>query len=178
MRNEVFLITVNEDLEDVATEVFIFKQLETCNFKLSDISWGNLDDDNIRVYHGILVTANFIPENFKGCTPYIMIKNPEGDVYPELANEHMFKKITANSSTVATTIQTLLDDDDLFAYGNYTHQLVPTIEDVQLFFGQKYSPIFQIAEETIDEEIIDRLSNLLLEFNYEKNYNEESNNEK
>jgi hypothetical protein len=78
MSDEVFIMTINEDLDDTTTEIFIYQSLEACNFGLGEASWGNLDEDNIRVYHGILTDATFIPEDFKGCTPYITLKNPEG----------------------------------------------------------------------------------------------------
>lgn len=177
MKDEVFLITVNEDIDDVSTEVFIFQNLEVCNFKLSELSWANLDDDNIRTYHGVLTSANFIPENFKGCTPYIIIKNPEGRHTAILENECVFEKTAADSHTVATRIQKLLDEDELFISSNYLQQLVPSIEDVKIFFGQRQHPIFQIAEENLDEEVMDRLSSLIVEFNFEDEYITEENNE-
>jgi len=177
MKDEIFLITMNEDIKNVATEVLIFKDLEMCNFKLGDISWGNLDDDNIRVYHGVLTKANFIPENFKGCTPYIMIKNPEGHHAVALEHEHIFEKAMADPTSVANRIQILLDKDELFISSSYLQQVTPSIEDVKIFFGQRQTPVFQIAEENLDEEVMDRLNNLVTEFKAEKDCIMEENNE-
>jgi hypothetical protein len=168
MDNEVFLLTINEDEEDVATEVFKFKDLETCNYKLNDLSWGNLDDDNIRIYHGVLSSATFLPESFKGCTPYIVIKNPEGDVTPVLAHEHVFKKVPSDPAIVAINIQTLLEDDELFISSTYLQQIQPTIYDVQIFFGRRVSPVFTILEENLDEEVMYRLGDLMNEFKIDK----------
>jgi hypothetical protein len=168
MKDEVFLITLNEDLKDVSTEVFIYQDVEMCNFRLSDISWGNLDEDNIRIYHGVLVKATFIPENFKGCTPYIIIKNPEGGHTAVLENECFFEKVTADPVTLANRIQKLLEDDELFISSTYLQQLKPTIENVKIFFGQRQTPVFQISEDNLDEEVMGRLNDLSVEFETEK----------
>ena len=94
MKEEVFLTTLNEDITNVATEVFIHENLEMCNWKLGEVSWANLDEDNIRTYHGVLVGAKFIPENFKGCTPYILIGNPDRHHSVAIEDEYIFEKWT------------------------------------------------------------------------------------
>jgi hypothetical protein len=168
MSNEIFIITINEDLDDTTTEIFIYKNIEACNFKLENTSWGNIDEDNIRVYHGILTNATFIPENFKGCTPYIVLKNPEGNRTSIFENECIFEKTTAETTIVVNRIQELLKNEELFTSPKASLRIASTIEDIKIFYGQRQPPILQISEENLDEEVIYRLSSLTVDFTSEK----------
>jgi len=168
MSNEVFIMTINEDLDDTTTEVFIYQSLEACNFGLGEASWGNLDEDNIRVYHGILTDATFIPEDFKGCTPYITLKNPEGLHIIALEDECIFEKMPTDAVIVVNRIQELLRDEKLFTKLKDSRGVMPTIEDIKIFYGQRQTAILQISEENLDDEVIFRLCDLAGNFTSKK----------
>lgn len=155
MTKEVFLL-VNDDYGALATEVCRFDSLEELNGQLAIDSYGNLDDE-LKPYHGVLVPATFIPNSFKGATPYIYIPNPLGVTNIAAANEAHFEKIGGDPATVAMLIAELLTEKT-YKFDNANCDV--TIQDVFLFFGHKLAKVLQIPEDHLDEEIIDRVSNL------------------
>jgi len=161
MAKEVFLVTINEDLANVATEVYIYNSLAMANYKMGDVSWANLDEENVRMYHGVIIPATFLPNSFKGCTPRILIKNPEGYNDIGLENDYYFSKVPSDPAELAKTIEKLLDDDELFISASYHVRREHTMAEVELFLGTSIMPVFQVMDESVDEEIIERLSSLV-----------------
>lgn len=153
MAKEVFLI-VNDSYTGVATDVVEFNSLEETNLQLGIISFGNLDDD-ILILHGVFAPATFIPENFKGCTPYIFIRNPAGKNNKIAATEAHFEKSKCDPDVVALTIEELLKEK---SYNFDNMNIEVTIDDVQLFFGHELEKILCVPDDHVDEELIERVS--------------------
>ncbi len=130
------------------------------NHKLEDISWSNLDENNVRIYHGVMVSAMFIPNNFKGCTPYIIIKNPDCNSSPALDNEYFFKKVPGGPEKIAEEIEKALTAKDLFISSYYMYPIQLSIHNVKLFLGYRLGAVFQVMPEAEDDETIDRLEKL------------------
>ncbi len=155
MGKEVFLL-VNDEDTSISIEVCQFDSLKELNTQLAIDSYGNIDED-LRIYHGILIPATFIPKNFEGATPYVYIPNPLGRINISAANEAHFEKIKGDPKVVATLITELLKEKTYrFNNGNYK----VTIQDTFLFFGYGLSKVLTVPEEHLDEEIIDRVSKL------------------
>lgn len=163
MGKEAFII-VEPGFEDLTTEVFVFDTLEAMNHQLEIQSFGNLDVD-LETYHGILVDAKFLPKKFNGCTPYVYVVNPYGQRNQSAMMEAHWEKVKGDPDVVALTIEELLNEKT-FEFDNAN---VPvTIDDVQLFFGQKLQKVLSVPEEHIDEEMIERVKLLDKELNIHK----------
>lgn len=150
---EVFLL-VNDSYAGVATEVTEFNSLEEMNLQLATISFGNLDDE-LQVFHGVFAPATFIPDDFKGCTPYIFIRNPAGKVNKIAEDEAHFEKSKCDPDDVVSTIQELLSEGS-YKFDNLNTEV--TINDVKLFFGHELDKVLYVPEDHVDEELIDRVS--------------------
>ena len=77
IENEVFIVTLNEsDDKTKRTEIILADSLQDTNDALMTESSGSTNNNTIKIYHGILTEATFIPTTFNGCTPYIVAFNP------------------------------------------------------------------------------------------------------
>lgn len=163
LEKEVYLVTQHEDLKSIPTELQICESLEAANVALSDISFGNTDDDNCRVYCGVIIPAKFIPDKLKGCTPYIIVFNPDN------SGEVIFKKSPMSTDKLCSKIEELLSDELLFDKefefkdGTYTvgeRKRSHSIEDVSIFFGSRLTSVLHVPEDALDEELIFRVTDL------------------
>ena len=155
MVKETFLV-VNDSYLDMSSEIIKCDSLIEANLQLATLSFGNLDDE-IKIFHGVLTSATFIPEDFKGCTPYIYIRNPASDVYKAVENEAYFERSKCDPDIVALTIQELLSEKT-YKFNNMHYDV--NIDDVQLFFGHELEKVLNVPEDHLDEELIDRVSKL------------------
>lgn len=171
---DVFLIMLGEEKEE--TEMYICASVDEANSILEDESFGNATSGIIKIYQGVLVPANFIPNNLKACTPYIVIFRDgqvptEIDIYngEEIKTVYFEKVNRSNSIEVTDKIQELMEFNPLEKPTEYK-KFRTKIENIRLFFGHQIQPVLNIAEINLDEELIHRVSNLALEM---KNYNKE-----
>jgi len=152
--NSMFLITIGEDIDEIATEAFFYKSRTIANKQLHEITYGNLDDESTCIYHGVLTEALYIPESFKNCIPYLLIRNPERHKSKVTSDEVWFKKLPTEPTEVITYIQEVVKENSLFGKKF-------SINDIFLFFGKKLTPVFHVPEDAVDdEELIDRLNEL------------------
>jgi len=152
--NSVFLVTTGEDIDEVATEAYLYQSRKAANKQLHELTYGNLDEDSTCIYHGVLTEALYIPDNFKNCIPYLMIRNPERYTIELTSDEVWFKKLPIEPKAVIKYIQEILIENSLFKNKF-------SINDIFLFFGKKLTPVFHIPEDAIDdEELVDRLNTL------------------
>jgi hypothetical protein len=152
--NSMFLVTIGEDIDEVATEVFFYNSRVGANQQLHNVTYGNLDDENTCIYQGILTKALYIPDSFKNCVPYLLIRNPERHTVKIAVDEAWFKRIPSNPKDTIEYIQEIIKENSLFEERF-------SIDDVYLFFGKKLIPVFHITDEAVDdEELIDRLNDL------------------
>ena len=126
------------------------------NLQLATLSFGNLDEE-IQIFHGVLTPASFIPEDFKGCTLYVYIRNPAGEIHQGAKGEAHFEKSKCDPDVLAITIQELLSEK---SYRFNAMHLIVNISDVQLFFGHELDKILSVPEDHLDEELIERVSKL------------------
>lgn len=152
MSKEVFLI-VEPGYDDLTTEISVYDTLEKMNHQLAIQSFGNLDDE-IEVYHGILVDAKFLPRKFNGCTPYLYVTNPLGARRSEVMLEAHWEKLKGDPEVVALAVEELLNEKT-FEFDNGNVEV--TIDDVQLFFGQQLQKVLSVPEDHLDEEMIERV---------------------
>jgi len=153
---EVFVVTSTDPDYELYTEVYILDSLGKANAKLTDLTYGSTDDDSVQVYHGILLNADCIPPTFNGCTPYIIVQNPERTKSKAVENEAHFEKMVINPNKVAEKIEDLLESENLFISIDGSEMNV-TIDDIYLFFGYNMIKVLQISEERVDDEIMSRL---------------------
>ena len=155
MNDYVFLITeqVEEDAEEFSRDVFEFNTLDDVNFKLDELTFGEVDSTDLLVYQGVLIPAIYIPDKLNGLIPYIYIKNPERANDPTFKDDAVFIKASKNINKTTSIIEELLKNAYLFL--NINESFV-SIEDVYLFFGEELLLSLQIIDSNIDEEVLSR----------------------
>jgi len=157
----IFILTEYENTQST-TELYVFDSLQELNDYLAVESINVSNMDTYKVYHGVSVLANFIPDNLSGCTPYIVIRNPKGKTVKSLENECHFEKAKGGVVELVKRIEELLKEEKYEFHSDDP----PAIEDVRLFFGQEVKLALTVADDTIDEEVIERVSALSKEFNH------------
>lgn len=162
LSKETFIVVSEASGEELAKDLYICDSLEEVNDQLEDLTFANLDPENNKTYHGVLISGHTIPDSFQGCTPYIIVKNPERYEISVLENEAMFLKESCSPDKVAETITNILNGDNIF-----DNDSTPiTIDDVFIFLGRELIPVLQIVESAIfhDEEFCDRIERMVEKF--------------
>lgn len=159
---ETFIVVSEASGEELAKDIYIYDSIEEVNDRLEDLTFANLDPDLNKIYHGVLISGRTIPESFQGCTPYIVIKNPERYEVSVLEHEAMFLKESCSPDKVAETITTILTGDNIFSNDSTPIR----IEDVFVFFGREVIPVLQITEAAVfeDEEFSERVAEMVEKF--------------
>ncbi len=153
INNGTYLITVAEEMATTVTEASFHKTRYNANKFLHDASYGLLDDDHFKMYYGIIIPATYIPNGIKGCTPWIIIKNPERYTDITAEDDIFIRKGPARLANLPDIIQGILKENDYFPKD-------VTIKDVFLLFGKNITPVFHITDENEDEEFTDRLDKI------------------
>jgi len=159
---EVFVIVSDASGDEIIKDIYVYEGIEEVNSCLEDLTFANLDPEGNKIYHGALIPGHTIPESFQGCTPYIIIKNPERYHISVLENEAMFLKEECSPDKVANTITSLLTGSNVFS----DDSIKLDIEDIYIFFGREVLPVLQITEDSVfeDEEFADRVTNMVEKF--------------
>lgn len=152
MDNEVFLLVDNTYLA-TATEVHVFKQLYDLNVYIDEYVY-DINNENLHVLHGVILSANFLPHDFNSVAAYVYIRNPFGTIHIEAENEAHFEKVDGDPFNAASLIEELLNEES-FQFDN--GQFIVTIDDTFLFLGYELQITQTITEEFIDEEVMDRI---------------------
>lgn len=155
MAKEVFLL-VNDEYTGVATEVCEFEELSDLNTQLETDSYGDLDAE-LKVFHGVIVPAKFLPDDLDSIKPFVYIPNPLGKTNIAAANEAHFERVSGGADGIAFLVQELLQEES-FKFDNGNEPV--TIDNVFLFFGHRLQKVLHVPETHIDEEIIERVSEL------------------
>lgn len=156
---EVYIIASVDPDYETYTEVYILNSVEEVNAQLADLTYGNTDDESVQVYHGVLLDGDCIPPSFNGCTPYILLRNPERFINTTVANEAYFNKVTIDPEAVMSRIESFMSAQDLFI-PTTSEKLSVSINDIKIFFGYKMTKITQIFAEKRDDEILNRLRSI------------------
>ena len=152
----VFILTLYEDAAHSSTEIFSFSTLDELNDYLAAESYGDTDSGGYKVYHGVTTEAKFIPNSLNGCTPFIIIRNPTGKTNKVYADQVHFEKVSGGVENLTRRIEILLKEQKYDFYSNNK----PSINDVRLFFGHELKMILKVSEDSLDEELIERVSGL------------------
>lgn len=99
-------------------------------------------DQNIRVIHGVLTKANFIPKNIHNKTAYVIAEDPL-----------CYNNISIDEASVSTTEGISDDITQLFKYGG-VFEIPVKIENIYILYGYELSVYPIIDEDDVDEETI------------------------
>lgn len=160
MSNVVFIINVIENKNSGMSDVFVFDDVDDVNLKLEEITYGHTNYENIEVFSGIIIPSEHIPASFDGTIPHILIQNPDRVFDETVSDEAYFFKSSSDPKVVTEKIEELMAVDDLFFSSYAVESPVIGIEDVKLFFGYAMLPVLQIIEESVDEEVFERLEKI------------------
>ncbi len=143
---EVFLFVHNSTITDVM--VLAFPTLQSLNNHLAtkiDIKSYDFDPGDLSVFQGVATSARFIPNKFGNCTPYITVVKSKENGVRHLIDENYFEKVD-NTIEATQKVQKIIDS----SYGI-------SIDDIYLFFGYKLPITLIVKEDSLDEELLDRM---------------------
>lgn len=157
---EVYVIIGDED-EDVS-ELFV-----TTN-------WGDLIhelasktpdvDSGIRVFHGVLYSAEFLPNSFHGKSAFVLIQDPA-----DLTRGCLVESCSDSPKEVSVDLTNVID---MGGGGAFTDMV--EIDDIFILYGYQLNLCITVSEEEVDEEIIAAGEKIVEEIEAMRNYLKEA----
>jgi hypothetical protein len=135
---EVFIVTGSE--EDDRSELFVTDKREMVDeyLLLKDPSI----DDDVRVFHGVLTTAEFLPSSFHGKSAFLVIN------CPDKLDQGCVVEAGETPDEVSNEIEAILESADPLTYGDLS------IDYIFLLYGYQLGLGMAINEDDIDDEVI------------------------
>jgi hypothetical protein len=136
---EVFITAASEEEDE--GEIFVTTSL----FGLLD-HMGNLSastDSETRVFHGVLSTAEVIPESFKNKSVFLVFINPN-----EVDRGYVAESGSGSPDELAVEIEGIIGQCDLLFNGDVS------IDDMFILYGYQIEVCLCVKEDSIDEEAI------------------------
>jgi hypothetical protein len=178
MSKEVYLVVLNyieptefdmtgdeEEYDELTfssdqSEVYVYNTLEEVNEHVVTESFGepSLDGDYIKVFHGVIVPASYIPETFNGCTPFLYVKHPLRYTEDLHKHEAYFRKISEGTDVLVKVIEELMTYHVYDSLKGRSYKLI--IKDANIFLGYELQMALHCPEQSSDEEAIYRIKKL------------------
>lgn len=131
---EIFIAGYDGDVE--VGELAMFDSISDLNDYLSNMS--PVSETNLTIIHGILTSAEYIPENI-GHGVYVIAVDPEDDV-----NGCIYEFTSKDPDALASLIE-----ETLSAHHNELGDL--SIDNVFILYGYEMSTCYAVNEEEVDE---------------------------
>jgi hypothetical protein len=141
VKKEVFVVCGDED-EDRG-EIFITNNWDDLLTHMKTLSPGI--DSSTRVFHGIIYSAEFLPNSFNKENVYVIFQDPEDD-----QQGFVTEADTSSVSGVADDIASLVEGQ---AMNVFDADL--TIDNVFLLYGYQLQTCMAVDEDEIDDQIIE-----------------------
>lgn len=135
---EVFIVTGAES--DEISDIYVTDSRVDLNEHLAQLD--PMVDDDIRVFHGVLTYAEYIPQSFTGRSAYIIV---------EAADQPGQGCVVEGSETpeeMASEIETVIESSNPMIYGNIG------IDDIYILYGYQIGVCYAINEDDVDDEVI------------------------
>jgi hypothetical protein len=136
---DIFLVAGDEDGE--LGPIFMFNNITDVEEHLRELTPSL--DNYIRLLHGSLAKADYLPADFHNRTPFVICVDPDNPI-----NAFVIESGAASPSELAEEIEIFLKTGGTFA-------TIPDIDDIHIFYGYEISTCLQPVEEDIDEEAIE-----------------------
>ncbi len=140
IHNEIYVVAGSED--DDNTDIYITADWGDLMGHLGEMNPDT--EEGVRVFHGILTTAEFLPSSFRGKSIFVICFDHNDPV----------KGYCVESG--ADTPDALADE--LTSLLNFGDSIIPTtcdIDDFYILYGYQITTCISVREDVIDEEIID-----------------------
>lgn len=137
---EVYIIIGDED-EDVS-DIFVTESWEDL---VAELATKTPDvDSDVRVFHGVLHSAEFLPNSFHGKSAFVVIQDPS-----DLTRGCLVESCSDSPEEVAADLTNVID---MGGGGAFTDLI--DIDDIFLLYGYQMNLCITVSEEEVDEEII------------------------
>ena len=137
---EVFIVNGEED--DEASELFVTDSWDALLGHMKVLS--PEVDSGVRVFHGILATAEYLPKSFKGKSVFIVCKDPLNDM-----KGYVVEGCSDSPEELAEDITSVVREGGGGLFGTHIG-----IDDIYLLYGYQIQTCLSVDEEELDEEII------------------------
>lgn len=137
--DEIFLVSNAED-ED-AGPIYMFDSVDDLEQHLSSLTPSI--DACVRVLHGVLTTAEYLPPDFRGKTSFVVCVDPD-----DATNTSVVESGAAAASELAEEIESYLSS-------GFALPTLPDIDDIFILYGYEVSTCLSINLDEIDDEALD-----------------------
>lgn len=148
---EVFVICNDEDSEGGEMVFEVFERLSELQGFMATLD--TQDVDSLKVINGVICTAEFLPDNFHGCTPHLILID-------ELCNK-IVEISVSSTQQLASELETVWAAKENFN--------ITSISDILILYGYEIKICLSIDEDSIDEEVSLRCKNISLKIEKMKN---------
>lgn len=168
---DVFIVVAFASENSDVAEISIVASIMEVNNKLEELTYGNIQEELIKVYSGVIMSCLHLPKSFHGIIPHILVvEKPKfselmdnlsdiyDDDYMSLGYDYLYGDIEdakfisgpPDQQYMAEKIEKLVTEDNI------------KIDDILLFFGHELIPVLQVSADSYDddEEIVTRLSDI------------------
>jgi hypothetical protein len=142
---EVFVVGTDGDVE--TGDIDVFDTVEELNEHLSRLN--PIAESNITVIHGILTSAEYIPDDI-GHGAFVIALDP-GD--PDTGA--IFEVMETDPSKLADIVEDLVTNEGGSIYTAANELGTVTIEDVFIIYGYELTLGYSVSEDEVDEGIIE-----------------------
>ena len=136
---DIFLIAGDEDVTE--GPIFMFSNIDDVEEHLRDLTPSL--DGCIKLLHGSLAKADYLPADFHNRTPFVICVDPD-----DPTNSFVIESGASSPAELAEEIETFLTTGGSFA-------TIPDIDDIHIFYGYEIGTCLQPIEEDIDDEAIE-----------------------
>ena len=140
INREIFLVAGPEDEE--STEVFASEKWEGLLGHLS--SKNPTIESGIRVFHGILTIAEFLPKSFKNKSAFVICMNPKKD-----REGFVIESESDDPESMAEQLELVISEGQPFVLED------PDIDDYFILYGYQLRTCMSVSQDEVDEEAIE-----------------------
>jgi hypothetical protein len=139
--DEVYVLCADED-QETSGPLRVFDRLSQLQAHMTKLNVARANQ--LRVIHGILTPAEFLPSSLRGKTPYLVVQNVD-----DADKGMVFEATSSTVEDLAADIQSVLLNAATYAIG------AEGIDDLHILWGYEISICLSVDEDDIDEEALD-----------------------
>jgi len=140
--DEVYIVCADEDL-DTHGVLMVFERLSRLQGYMSTL---NVDHaKQLRVLHGILAPARYLPSSLRGKTPFLIIQSRT-----DLEKGMAFEVTSSTVDDLAADISSVVENAGTIALADFEG-----VDDMSILWGYEVRICLTIDEDELDEEALD-----------------------
>lgn len=140
LEEDIFLLASDED-EEIGP-IHMFNNIDDVEAHLARLN--PIIDSNMRLLHGVLTSAEFLPSSFHGKSAYVVCTDPD-----ESSDAMVIESGALGPKELADELEQFLNG------GGGVFATIPDIDDIFIFYGYEISTCLAPVLEDMDDEAIE-----------------------